>query len=75
MWADVFTRPIAKRLGRDLADLARLDARDIIVLFGLCAFDSVALERASDFCGLLTSEEILDFEYFQVGSTPHPQAR
>lgn len=44
-----------------------LSPRDVIVLFGMCAFDSVYHERTSRFCMLFSKEEFLEFEYFQVG--------
>lgn len=43
-----------------------MNSHDIIVLFGLCAFESVARQATSPFCGLFTHNEFLDFEYFQV---------
>jgi len=77
-WAEQFTAPIISRLQEQFAGKSgpprdedstspgiTLTPRDIIVLFGMCAFESVHRNATSDFCHLFTREEFLYFEYFQ----------
>lgn len=66
-WASIFTIPIRDRLQAKLGRGLELSSHDIIVLFDLCSFNSVAKQATSPFCTIFEEEEILDFEYFQVG--------
>ncbi|KAH9486630.1 3-phytase A [Psilocybe cubensis] len=60
-WADVYTAPIIKRLGKDLNGL-RLTATDVTSMQQLCAYETVAL-GFSQFCNLFTEDEWKSFEY------------
>ncbi|CAD6565967.1 MAG: hypothetical protein CYPHOPRED_000117 [Cyphobasidiales sp. Tagirdzhanova-0007] len=64
VWACVFAAPVIQRLQHMITNV-ELETKDIIVLFELCAFESVALERMSRFCKLFRIEEVRHYEYYQ----------
>ncbi|KZS87489.1 acid phosphatase [Sistotremastrum niveocremeum HHB9708] len=61
-WLAAYAPPIAARLnaGAPGANLTNADAQNLL---SLCAFDSVAKEKASPFCDVFTVEEFELFEY------------
>lgn len=61
-WVNIFAAPIAERLNR-LAPGANLSAGDAASVIPLCAFETLALERISPFCGLFSPKEFEDYEY------------
>ncbi|KIK66706.1 hypothetical protein GYMLUDRAFT_238943 [Collybiopsis luxurians FD-317 M1] len=61
-WIAIYTKPIVERLN-NAAPGANLTANDVYNLMTLCAFESVATEAVSDWCGLFTENEWKSFEY------------
>ncbi|KAF5376193.1 hypothetical protein D9757_009309 [Collybiopsis confluens] len=61
-WREIFTAPIVQRLN-NAAPGADLTPEDVYNLMSLCAFDSVATDAISDWCGLFDKEEWKWFEY------------
>ncbi|KAF5357554.1 hypothetical protein D9757_012363 [Collybiopsis confluens] len=61
-WIDIYTPPIVKRLN-DAAPGANITSDDVFSLMTLCAFESVATEAVSDWCGLFDEGEWKSFEY------------
>ncbi|KAL9621763.1 MAG: hypothetical protein Q9160_003881 [Pyrenula sp. 1 TL-2023] len=63
-WAIKFTRPIRRRLNKDLRS-AFLNTNDVIILMHLCAFQTAAASpEASRFCDLFQVDEWRDYDYF-----------
>lgn len=63
IWTDIFATPIADRLNT-WAPGANLLASDVVSLISLCAFESVALERLSEWCQLFDGKEFAQYEYY-----------
>ena len=63
IWTETFGAPIAQRLN-DNAPGAQLTPPNIPSLISLCAFDSLVKLSWSPFCGIFTSSEFNQFEYF-----------
>jgi hypothetical protein len=63
IWTNIFAAPIANRLN-SLAPGANLLPADIVSLMSLCAFESIALERMSSWCGVFTGKEFGQYEYY-----------
>ncbi|KIK65846.1 hypothetical protein GYMLUDRAFT_158434 [Collybiopsis luxurians FD-317 M1] len=61
-WIAIYTKPIVERLN-NAAPGANLTAIDVYYLMALCAFESVATEAVSNWCGLFDENEWKSFEY------------
>jgi Histidine phosphatase superfamily (branch 2) len=62
-WRDTFAPAIAQRLNA-AAPGATLDNADIPSLISLCAFDTLAKETPSPWCGVFSQREFDGFEYY-----------
>ncbi|KAJ3993756.1 phytase [Lentinula boryana] len=62
IWIGIYTEPIVQRLN-DAAPGAKLTVNDVYYLMALCAFESVAIDVISDWCGLFDEDEWKGFEY------------
>ncbi|KAJ4477454.1 phytase [Lentinula aciculospora] len=61
-WIAIYGQPIVQRLNSAIPG-ANLSSTDVYDLMALCAFESVATDSISDWCGLFDDEEWRDFEY------------
>lgn len=61
-WRDIYATSIADRLNR-AAPGAGLTVDDISRLMSLCAFETVAYEKESQFCGIFSIDEFHAYEY------------
>ncbi|KAJ3927688.1 MAG: acid phosphatase [Lentinula lateritia] len=61
-WIAIYTPSIVQRLN-NAAPGANLSSNDVFNLMTLCAFESVATESISDWCGLFDEDEWRAFEY------------
>ncbi|KAK7691678.1 hypothetical protein QCA50_005077 [Cerrena zonata] len=61
-WLKVFSPPIIKRLQK-AAPGASIAEEDVFNLMAMCPFESLAKQRASEFCSLFTDDEFKEFEY------------
>ncbi|TFY79218.1 hypothetical protein EWM64_g4792 [Hericium alpestre] len=63
-WADIYTKPIIRRLSKDLKGL-NLTEPDVVAMQQLCAYETVALGYSA-FCNLFTEKEWEHFEYYDA---------
>ncbi|EJD01743.1 phytase [Fomitiporia mediterranea MF3/22] len=63
VWQNIYAEGIAARLNAS-APGASLTAKDVTSLFKLCALETVAKSKPSDFCGMFDLKEFEDFEYY-----------
>ncbi|KAI0789298.1 acid phosphatase [Abortiporus biennis] len=61
-WLSVFAPPIVRRL-ENVAPGSNVTEHDIFNLLAMCPFETIAKQRASEFCGLFTYDEFKQFEY------------
>lgn len=62
-WQDTFAPATAQRLNTAAPGAALINA-DIPSLISLCAFDTLAKENPSPWCGVFDQADFEDFEYY-----------
>ncbi|ORY51218.1 phytase [Leucosporidium creatinivorum] len=62
-WLAEFTPAILKRWNKTASPAFNLTAADVVNIAYICAFESVATETTSDFCGLFEEQDWKDIEY------------
>lgn len=62
-WTSIFSPPIRARLNKAANRDLNLTNADIPELVSLCAFDSVAKEKLSEWCSVWTEDEMESFDY------------
>lgn len=62
-YSAIFTKPIVARVANTTG--VNVTATDIINLFNLCAFETVAHSSVSPFCNLFSTTEFAQYDYYQ----------